>query len=285
MESSSSLPLFYHDPAPLDAKKHRHLSLRKNFGFFFAQGANAVPINLIEMPQVCHFYPIAFSPDGNATPVALLGLRDGENLFLNADGAWREDVYIPAYIRRYPFIFSEVAGSDQLTLCVDMNPRILVEDGSQPFFNPDGSPSPLSLNALDFCKSYHAAAEQTQAFSKLIAQSGLLVSREAQIQTENGKGINFSGFRIIDEERLAHLEDGAYLYLREKGFLPFIYAHLFSGAQWQRLTRLLRARMKEGSGVPVHSSKDDGKGGSSTSPPGARRATPIASAFEQILQR
>ena len=70
------LPLFYTKPTPLDAKAHANLSLRKNFGFSFTENVNAVPVNLIEMPQICHFYPIAFGPDENATPVAILGLRD-----------------------------------------------------------------------------------------------------------------------------------------------------------------------------------------------------------------
>src|SRR5690606_12634550 len=75
-QAASNMPLFYKKPVPLDAAKHKDWGLKKNFGFGFTKAVNAVPINLIEMPQVCHYYPIAFSPDGNATPVALLGLRD-----------------------------------------------------------------------------------------------------------------------------------------------------------------------------------------------------------------
>ncbi|HOO81716.1 MAG TPA: SapC family protein, partial [Alphaproteobacteria bacterium] len=66
---AANMPLFYSNPVPLDAKAHADLALKQNFGFGFTEGVNAVPLNLIEMPQVCHYYPIAFSPDGNATPV------------------------------------------------------------------------------------------------------------------------------------------------------------------------------------------------------------------------
>ena len=239
----NQFPLFYKNPMPLDAQRHANLGLKKDFGLGFTKDINAVPINLIEMPQICHFYPIAFSPDENATPVAILGLRDTENLFLNKAGEWTSNAYIPAYIRRYPFIFSEVPNSDQLTLCVDQSDDTTEENGDQLFFEADGQPSSLAKNALEFCKSYHAAARQTLEFSKALQDSDLLVTRQAEIVIPNGRKINFSGFRIIDEKRLSELDDKTFMEWRKKGWLPFIYAHLFSGIQWQTLTRLLNERL------------------------------------------
>ena len=244
-QAPANMPLFYKKPTPLDAKLHGDMALQKNFGFGFTEGVNAVPVNLIEMPQVCHFYPIAFSPDGNATPVAILGLRDNENLFLKSDNTWLENTYVPAYVRRYPFIFSEMPGGEQLTLCVDMNDDIIEKKGEQPFFDKDSKPTQLSQNALEFCKSYHAAAQQTIEFSKALAESDILVEREAQINIAGNKRINFSGFKIIDEAKFAALDEKTFLDWRAKGWLPFVYAHLFSGAQWQRLTALLNADIDE----------------------------------------
>ncbi len=241
----ANLPLFYKKPMPLDAKKHSNLSLKKNFGFGFTESVNAVPVNMIEMPQICHYYPIAFSPDENATPVAILGLRDNENLFLDAKNNWDEAAYIPAYIRRYPFIFSEIPNSEQLTLCVDNVPEVIEEGDNQPFFDSEGAPSELAKNALDFCKSYHAAAQQTLDFSKALADSGLLIEREAQINVAGNRRINFSGFRIVDESKLSELDNDTFLDWREKGWLPILYAHLFSGAQWARLTRILNMRLEK----------------------------------------
>lgn len=238
------MPLFYKKPEPLDANKHKTLALKKEFGLFFTKDVNAVPITMIEMPQICHHYPIAFSPDKNATPVAILGLRDNENLFLEDNGQWEPMTYIPSYIRRYPFIFSENPQNDQLVLCVDADTNIVEENGDQRFFTDDGTATALSKNALEFCKSYHAAAHQTTEMGKFLSDAGLLVERTAEIMAPNGKKINFSGFRIIDEAKLVELDDKTFLELRKKGFLPFIYAHLFSGAQWQKLTALLAKRMK-----------------------------------------
>ena len=244
-DKNQPMPLFYQSPIPLDAKEHKDLGLKPNFGLKFTKDVNAVPINMIEMPQICHFYPIGFAPDQSATPVAIVGLRDNENLFLDAKNQWEADTYIPAYIRRYPFIFSEMPANDQLSLCVDLDKDVIESKGEQPFFDDEGKPSPLSQNALEFCKSYHAAAQQTVAFGQALEQSGLLVERQAEINIGNGKKINFAGFRIIDEAKLAELDDKTFLEWRAKGWIPFLYAHLFSGAQWQRLTRLLNDRLEK----------------------------------------
>ena len=242
---ASNLPLFYKNPMPIDAKKHTNLALKKDFGFGFTQGINAVPVNMIEMTQICHFYPIAFSPDDNATPVAILGLRDNENLFLNKKNEWQNGVYIPAYIRRYPFIFSEIPNSDQLTLCIDHSENIVEENGEQKFFDAEGKPSQLAQNALEFCKSYHAAAQATSDFSKALSEQDLLVQKEVQINVAGNRRINFSGFKILDEKKFSELDDKVFLEWRAKGWLPFIYAHLFSGSQWQRLSALLNGEMEK----------------------------------------
>lgn len=243
-QDTPPLPLFYKNPMPLDAKAHANMALKFNFGMGFTKEVNAVPVNLVEMPQICHFYPIAFSPDGTATPVAILGLRDSENLFVSDKGEWEPNTYVPAYIRRYPFIFSEMPESEQLSLCIDNEPGILEEGGEQRFFDDEGQPSELAKNALEFCKSYHAAAQQTLEFSKMLTESGLLVDRQAEIDAGDGKKINFSGFQIIDEKKLTEVDDKTYCEWRKKGWIPFIYAHLFSGTQWQKLTSLLNQRTK-----------------------------------------
>lgn len=239
---TSSLPMFYKSAVPLTPGKHRNLSLRENFGLGFTKQANAVPVNLIEMPKLCQTYPIAFSPNEDATPVALLGLRDNENMFVDDKGNWIDDVYIPAYIRRYPFIFKEGPEKEQFTLCVDED--FLEENVQARLFNEDGTPSPLTLNAMEFCKSSHSAAQETKAFSHALAESGLLVNQEVIIE-RGEKRIIFTGSRVIDEKKLAEMNDEVFLEWRNKGWLLALYAALLSGAQWKRLERLLVKRLEQ----------------------------------------
>lgn len=236
-------PLLYANPTPLDAQKHADLAIKRNLNLNFCKGIHAVPVNLIEFPQLCHHYPIAFSPDDKGVPVAILGLTESENLFVNEDGTWAADsAYIPSYIRRYPFIFASITGSDQLTLCVDDDSNIFDAQSDLKLFGADGKPSALTNTALEFCKSFHAASLQTREFGAALAKSGLLVQREAEIPLPGGKAIRFGGFSIIDETKWANIDDKILIEWKKRGWLGGVYAHLFSGQQWSRLTRLYADR-------------------------------------------
>lgn len=235
-------PLFYSQPVPLEPTKHGDLGLVTGFDLGFIRSANSVPINMIEMPQACHHYPIAFSPAEGAQPVAILGLRDDENLFLDSKNNWEPNTYVPAYIRRYPFIFSELPGRDELALCVDMKKEFVNEDSNQKFFGKDNAPTQLVKYALEFCHSYHAGVMQTMEFGASLEKCGLLVERQVELEAADGTKISFGGFRTVDEKKLAEMPDTDFLEWRKKGWLPFLYAHLFSGVQWQRLVGFFNHR-------------------------------------------
>lgn len=242
-KAQPQLPLFYKNPVLLDGQKHQDLSLVKDFGLKFTAKTNAVPVNMIELPQVAHFYPIAFSNDGQATPVAILGVRNDENLFVNTKGEWAKDVYIPSYIRRYPFILTEVNNGESLSLCIDETDGVTSNDNKNPLFDKDAKPTDLANNAMEFCKSYHAASQQTLEFSKALAASGLLVERTAELVVKGNQKVNFSGFAIIDEQKFNAMDDATFNEWRKKGWIGAIYAHLFSGYHWNSITRLLNDRI------------------------------------------
>lgn len=242
-EAKQQLPLFYKNPVLLDGQKHKDMSLAKDFGLGFTTKTNAVPVNLIELPQIAHFYPIAFSNDGMATPVAIMGVRNDENLFINSKGEWEKDTYIPSYIRRYPFILTEVNNGEALSLCIDETDDVIVNDNKNPLFDDESKPTELAQNAMEFCKSYHGASQQTLEFSKALADSGLLIERTAELVVKGNQKINFSGFAIIDEEKFNKMDDDTFNEWRQKGWIGAIYAHLFSGFHWNSITKLLNERM------------------------------------------
>lgn len=238
------LPMFYTNPEPLNPQKHGKLGLRRDFNYGFARGVNAVPLNIAEIPQACHFFPIAFGAGESPMPIALLGLRDKENLFVDEQGNWLRDTYIPAYVRRYPFVFSEVPGGEQLTLCVDVTESTVEEreEGGR-FFTEDGSPSELARNALEFCKNFQQAAQQTAPFSRAIVESGLLAERQLAINLDQDRRITFGGFRAVDEQKLAEMADEQFLEWRRQNWLPVVYAHMISASQFDRLAAMLRRRL------------------------------------------
>jgi hypothetical protein len=239
---ATSLPLFYTRPVLLDSTLHADMGIMaKAQTYNFAAKANAIPVNLIEFPQIAHYYPIAFARDAMATPVAVVGVRDDENLFVDAKGNWASNTYIPAYVRRYPFILSESPDGEQMSLCIDDAPGILTKGGDR-FFDDKQQATQMAKNAMEYCRSYHMAAKQTQAFGQALLEAGVLVERTAELTLKAGSRVSFSGFRIIDEEKFNKLPEKTFIEWRGKGWLAGAYAHLFSGMHWGAITRMLNDR-------------------------------------------
>lgn len=245
-QASSILPLFYKRPVPLDKKAHANASLASDLSFNFASNVNAVPVTMIELPDIMQFYPIAFSSDKPATPLAILGLRANENLFVNEKGQWMQGTYIPAYIRRYPFIFARNDAGDRLTLCVDDAPGVLTKGDKNPLFDKEGEMGALTKSALDFCRSYQAAADQTQEFSNALEAANILIDRHAEVRMQDGSALTLSGFRQVDEKKYYELPEATILEWHKRGWTRFIYAHILSTGSWQRLFALMEARSTTG---------------------------------------
>lgn len=228
-------PLFYQRPVPLDRNRHSKFGVKPTEGYAFAAKTNSVAINAIEFPQIAKFYPIVFSANDPAMPVAVLGLENQRNAMVNGEGEWRNGAYIPAYIRRYPFIFFEDRGNDRLTLCIDEGSGYVVEGGGEPLFDEAGEPTDYTSRALQFCTAYQRQHAATRAMGEALSARGMLVERVAALQQGGESGQRVGGFRIIDPEKMNELDDETFLDWRRKGWLPLIYAHMMSASNWPSL--------------------------------------------------
>ena len=231
----TSLPLFYEKPQPLQAGLHGKLSLTSQARYGFAADANSVPLVYGEMATACRHFPIVFTDGQQPSPVAVLGLRGQENLFVDAAGQWRADTYIPAYIRRYPFIFMENSDQSQFTLCVDTAAANVVESGDSPLFDDEGQPSPLTRSALEFCREYQNQYAHTVEFCRALAEADLLIENRADITLPDGQRLTLSGFKIIDEAKFNAMPEQEFLRWRANGWLTLVYCHLISIAAWPTL--------------------------------------------------
>ncbi len=234
------LPLFYRKPQPLIPVIHDDVRLAGG-DFAFAADTNAVPIAIIEFVQAMRFYPIVFAEGGNF-PVAVLGLGQG-NRFV-ADGRWAEGHYVPAYVRRYPFVFAE-AGEQGFALAIDiMSERVIQggEEGARLF--EDGKPTALTQGAMAFCRDFHQGHLQTRAFVEALEAQGLLVEQRADAKLASGEPRRLAGFRVIDREKFGQLADDVILDWHRKGWLALVLFHM---ASLDRFTDLLA---REGGSAP-----------------------------------
>ncbi len=233
-DPSGQQPMFYQRPEALLASQHGALRLRREADFDFARHTNSVPVTGSEFAQVMRFYPIVF---GGSTPfpVAVLGLEE-TNLFVEPDASWTKRYYIPAYLRRYPFVFIAHPDGKQFLLGVDRACKRLVEDtqDTSPLFE-DGKPSGLTQDAMRFCGAFQSDHRSTVAFTKALEEQNLLVDNQARAQLPNGRVFNLQGFKIVDRAAFANLSDMVIADWHKKGWLPLVHFHLASLDRFQDL--------------------------------------------------
>ena len=98
--------LFYENAVPVTVKAHKDLAVRTGENYAFATKVNSVPLTAIEFSAAAAQYPIVFAgTDDKVMPAVILGVQDSQNFYVDSDGAWTGG-YIPAFVRRYPFVFS-----------------------------------------------------------------------------------------------------------------------------------------------------------------------------------
>jgi len=242
--AAAALPPFYRKPIPVDAVQHARMGISNKINFSFARDTNAILLTGQEFSVAARTYPIAFSSGAQPVPFAIVGLRERENLFVDAAGNWREDTYIPAYVRRYPFIFSEVPNSTQFLLCLDEAAECLETDSQQPLF-VDGKPSTALQDVLKFCEAFQAQNQDTQALGQWLDQHGLLEDRVARAELEGGQVFTMSGLRLLNVPKLGELSDAQVLELHKRGWLSLLHFQLQSLDNWRSLNRLMLNRLQQ----------------------------------------
>ena len=222
--ATTRTPLFYRRPELLTPASHGNLRVRSG-GYGFASEANAVPLAIIEFGAAMRNYPIVFAA-GDNYPVALLGL-DRANRFVT-EGAWADDAYIPAYVRRYPFVFVDRA-DDTFVLAIDRDADNVVNGGveGQALF-ANGEPTDMVRGIMDFCRDFHGAHIQTDHFVAGLAEQDLLVPQHADAKLPSGRAMVLSGFKVVDRQKFEALPDDVILDWHRKGWLALIHFHLLS---------------------------------------------------------
>ncbi|HUZ73376.1 MAG TPA: SapC family protein [Stellaceae bacterium] len=230
-------PLFYQRPAALSPFLHVEFSLEGEGDYGFARATNSIPLNAVEFSLAVRHYPIVFTPGPGSFPVVIVGTHRDRNLFVDAAGHWRDGVYIPAWVRRYPFIFLEEPGHKDFILGIDEAAPVLKPSGENRLFR-GGKPTPLLERAVALCSEYQGQLSMTRAFCKALEDEGLLVDKEAGIAMKDGGGFRLTGFRVVDDKKFDKLDSKVFQRFRRRGWLAPIYLHLASVANWAILVDL-----------------------------------------------
>jgi hypothetical protein len=230
----------YERPEPLTVEAHGELGLRAGRSFAFAAAARVVPIAMTEFRTAQRHFPIIFTSADEPRPLAMVGLEEGRNLFVDADGRWDADTYVPAYLRCYPFALANT-GPEQYALVIDRSSDMIVENPAEPFF-AGREPSPSTRVAIDLCQNFRVAREQTEQFCARLRELDLLTLQQAG-REQDGAKVQLARYYAVDPARLENLDHETLSGLMRDGSLAAIMAHLFSMDNWTSLVRRHAARV------------------------------------------
>lgn len=220
--------LFYDNPVALSKVEHRDTRIKISTGNFgFAAKTNSVILAGVEFTEAVKEYPIVFAQAGEkVVPIALLGLRNEENLYVDEKNNW-DARYIPAFVRRYPFVLAETGEEGQRIVCIDESFSGFSSDTGEPLFENE-EPTPLLQRAIEFLEEYQKQYLRTESFVNRLQEDDLLVSLNARVDMADGDQFQLSGLMAVDEQKMLQLSDEKALALYRSGELAWLYSHLIS---------------------------------------------------------
>jgi len=220
---------FYEKIAPVHAQRHRDWCIEKRPDYAYASHSNALPLTVGEFAAAALEYSIVFlGNESTPTPVVLLGLNAEENLYLEDGHRWKAR-YIPAFVRRYPFVFSRSDDGNTYTLCVDESFEGCNQEGrGQALFDVTGAGTDYLNAMMQFLTSYQQQITLTNGFCETLKQLDLLEAMTATFQLPNGGKAQVKGFMAVDRTKLSQLPGDTLAELASSGSLELIYAHLLS---------------------------------------------------------
>ena len=247
-----NLPLFYKDLMPLNSRDHANWKARQLPDAGFMKGAHAIPLTVEEFVDAQRDFPIVFSSGDDPLPLALMGLNEGVNTYVDDDGKINEPVYLPAYIRRYPYMLARLSpDAQELSLCFDPTADAVGDFGEgETLFDGEGKPTDATQRILQFCEQFENAGQRTKAFIDELKANDLLMEGEIGI-TQNDqpdKPFVYRGFSMVDREKLNAVPAAKLEEWNKNGLLMLIHAHLFSLDQ---MRKIFGRQAQQGKG-PLH---------------------------------
>lgn len=216
----------------LDKTKDKSLRVNLIKDYEYAKELTNSPITIGEFTEAKNSLPIVFiKNDDEYGAIVILGLNS-KNKFVEENNSWKSNSYIPAFVRRYPFVFATV--KDKLALALDKDCSSINKKSGQSLFTKEGEPTQYTTNVMEFMESYQKDAKLTSQIAKELDDLGVL--EEAQLNIGSGKEAKiFNGFKRVNEEKLNALSNEVLSNMVRNGGYKIILAHLESLANFKTL--------------------------------------------------
>lgn len=238
MSTAQQQPLFYRDVVPLSRDRHQDWFVDMAQGYAFTRESNSIYVAGTEFPMASREYPIVFAKDAgeNLVPVAMLGLRQNQNLMVDVDGAWLGS-YIPAYIRRYPFILANAdPEANTFAVCIDESYSGFNTAGEgDRLITDEGKHGEILANSVKFLEEFHKHSEVTATFCRAVAEAGLVESMQANFSMKSGSSFSLAGLYCVTRNKIKALSAEQLKHFADRDYLDLLYLHIYSLSNMDKL--------------------------------------------------
>jgi hypothetical protein len=246
LSPAQALPMLYRQLVVVNYEQHAALRMADTPDYSFAAQADALPLVVSELSAALRHYPLAFletGPDSTPLLVAITGLANGCNLFVDDQGQWLSGAYVPAYVRRYPWFAVQVSTQGDPLLAMDDTATQLSREQGAPLFDEQGQPSARLQQVMAFEREYIAAAQRTQAMVQALAHAQVLEPAQLTLSAQGGEARQLNGLLLVSEARLQQLTAESLATLHSADALGLAYAQLLSMGNFVHLPLAVEASM------------------------------------------
>jgi hypothetical protein len=230
--------LVYETITPLTVDKHKSWTVSEHTDYEFTRDLSFVPILASELVLACAEYPIVFieTKGQSPMPIAILSL-DQSNRFVGGQGQW-EGTYLPAFIRRYPYLFSKEADGDTYFLCIDEASSCISAEGvsGERIFDENGEQTEYTQRVVDFLSAYQIEHAKTERLGQRLKEMNLLevkqISKNRVIEGEMKQEVVLNGLQTVDKSRVDTLTNEKLIEIVRDGTYELICYH------WRSLSNL-----------------------------------------------
>lgn len=231
------LPEFFRKVVPLSRVKHAKLGLRSP-NYPFAATTPLIPLAAVEFANAAQSYPLAFSDSNPPRPVCVVGGLPGINLYVDAAGNWRPGCYIPAAVRRFPFItMANREKPEVVTLGIEEKSALLDAAAPDKLFE-NGEMTALCRERLEYAAKLASEFEKTEALCDQLPVNQLLMPSRNVAPPRLAVRSIIRDLRVVDPERLRNLPEKLRAEWQANGWLAALEAHVASARHWPHLLAL-----------------------------------------------
>ena len=218
----------------LSPERHMALRFNRSTTYRFAENMTAAPLTYKELQQAARYYPIVFSSAEEPVPQALLSVGPAQNAYVSAEGRWRVP-YVPAHVRRYPFILGKTDEEGNYALCIDPDAPHFQFDQGEPLFTANGDSTDLLNQALEFVKTLQQEFMDTRKILAPLPENSLLESRQLNIRQHQADAapLTVKGMYAVDMKKLREMDAETLGEWVKNGLMGLVYAHQASLANLQ----------------------------------------------------